>query len=69
MNERGVSMKNVNNYFELDDESTLQPVQGRLRYGVKKKPQVRRRPKVKRSSNDASAKRGMHQRRNKPMSW
>ena len=62
-------MRNVNHYDERDGESVSRPTQRRMQYSVKKKPQVHQRSKVKRSSGDQSAKRGIHQRRNKPMGW
>jgi len=62
-------MRNANNHYERDDESFPRPVQRRMQYSAKKKPQVQQRSKVKRSSSDESAKRGIHQRRNKPMGW
>ena len=66
---KGVLMRSSNSRYEEDGESTAYPMRQRLRYSSKKKPQGHQRAKVKRSSNDETAKRGIHQRRNKPMNW
>lgn len=66
---KGVSMRNANNHDERDGEPVSRPMQRRMEYSIRKKPQVHQRSKAKRSSSDETAKRGIHQRRNKLMSW
>ena len=67
--ERGNSMRSSNYRDESDGEYISDLKQRTIKYSVSRKPHSRPRSKVKRPSTDQVAKRGIHQRRNKPMGW
>ena len=74
VSKKGNSMGISNDRHEWDGEDTVYTANGRprpTRSGRKTKMQSRRKPKAKRSSasDSAMAKRGIHQRRNKRLTW